>query len=107
MKAALLSLAVLISATANAAAPEQIRVKVASIPEVKAIYSVYKGGGWKCTNTQAQLSSDGGSFEASKYCENTKPGKEASANLTIKGFVYGEGSSAVYVVESIGFNRAG
>ena len=109
MKAVLLALAVLSSASAFAAplSQDQIRTRVASIAEVKAVYNVYKGNGWACTNTQVQMSADGGSFEATKACENSKPGHEASANLTIRGFVYGEGSSSVFVVDSINWNRAG
>ena len=110
MKAALLSMAALFLVNAAHAAPltsEQVRAKVISIPEVKAVYSVYKGSGWSCQNTQVQLLDEGGAFEASKSCENSKPGREQSVYLTIKGFIYGSGSGSSFVVDSINFNRAG
>ncbi len=109
MKTALLAIALFLSSAAHASplTPDQVRSRVASIPEVKAVYGVYKGKGWSCENTKVIVSPDGGSFEAEKICNYKKGDDETSVFMTIKGFIYGEGKSSAFVVDSMNFNRAG
>ncbi|RYZ92853.1 MAG: hypothetical protein EOP06_02960 [Proteobacteria bacterium] len=86
---------------------DSLRLKIAAIPEVKAVYSVYKGRGWTCEDTVVQAQGDD-SFTASKSCvEKDSNQEESGVTIQIKGTIFGSGSSQALEVESITFTHAG
>lgn len=109
MKKLLFAITLLVSSSGFAAnlSTEQVRTKLVNTDLIKAIYSVYKGGDWKCQNTKVQISADQNSFVATKLCLNSDGELESSVSMTIKGQIFGEGKDAITLVESVEFNYAG